>query len=41
MRRKINLDPQGKTVEDVLHSMGFHEAHNLRIGKYIEMEIKY
>lgn len=33
------LDPQGKTVEDALHSLGFKEARNLRMGKYIEMEL--
>ncbi len=37
--KKGVLDPQGKTVEEALHSMGFKEAHNLRIGKYMEMEL--
>lgn len=37
--KKGVLDPQGKTVEDALHSMGFKEAHSLRIGKYMEMEL--
>ncbi len=30
------LDPQGKTVENSLHSLGFSLISNTRMGKYIE-----
>lgn len=33
------LDPQGKTVEDNLPSMGFLGVSGVRIGKHIELEI--
>lgn len=33
------LDPQGKTVEHALHTLGFEEANNVRIGKIIEFEV--
>ena len=31
------LDPQGKTVLAALHSLGFREAQDLRVGKYFEL----
>lgn len=34
--RKSVLDPQGKTVENSLHSLGFSLISNTRMGKYIE-----
>ncbi len=37
--RKSILDPQGKTVENSLHSLGFTSISNTRMGKYIEYEI--
>lgn len=37
--KKGVLDPQGKAIEESLHSLGFVEAHNLRIGRYVEMEL--
>lgn len=33
------LDAQGRTVESALHSMGYEEVNNLRIGRIIEMDI--
>lgn len=33
------LDPQGKAVEHSLHSLGFDSVKEVRIGKYIEIEI--
>lgn len=33
------LDPQGKAVEHSLGLLGFSEAHNVRIGKYIEFDL--
>ena len=37
--KKGVLDPQGKTVESALHTLGYKKASNVRIGKYIEMEL--
>ena len=37
--KKGILDPQGKTVESALHSLGYKNVGNVRIGKYIELEI--
>ncbi len=37
--KKGVLDPQGKTVQDALHSMGYKGTDKLRIGKYMEMEL--
>ena len=31
------LDPQGKTVLAALHSLGFEEAKNMRVGKHFEI----
>ncbi|NIV71401.1 MAG: phosphoribosylformylglycinamidine synthase subunit PurS [Calditrichae bacterium] len=33
------LDPQGKTVNNALHHLGFNQIQEVRIGKLIEMEI--
>ena len=33
------LDAQGRTVEGALHSLGYEDVANVRIGKVIEMEI--
>ena len=33
------LDPAGKAIEGALHSLGFEEARDVRLGKYIEMRI--
>jgi phosphoribosylformylglycinamidine synthase subunit PurS len=37
--RKTILDPQGKTVEHSLKSLGYDKVSNTRIGKYIEFKI--
>lgn len=37
--RKSILDPQGKTVKHSLESLGFKNINDLRMGKYIEMNI--
>ncbi|HVM95001.1 MAG TPA: phosphoribosylformylglycinamidine synthase subunit PurS [Candidatus Acidoferrales bacterium] len=34
------LDPQGKAVERSLHALGFGEAHDIHIGKYIELSLE-
>jgi len=33
------LDVQGKTIENSLHSIGFESMQNVRIGKYVQLEI--
>jgi len=33
------LDPQGKAIEHSLHSLGYTEAQNVRVGKYVELEV--
>ena len=33
------LDPAGKAIESALHSLGFAETHDVRLGKFIEMRI--
>jgi len=33
------LDPQGKAVGRSLAALGFNEVHDVRIGKYIEIDL--
>jgi phosphoribosylformylglycinamidine synthase subunit PurS len=33
------LDPQGNAVQGSLHSLGFDEVKDVRIGKYMELEL--
>jgi phosphoribosylformylglycinamidine synthase len=33
------LDPQGKAIEHALESLGFHSAANVRVGKYMEVDV--
>ena len=37
--RKSILDPQGKAVEHGIHSLGFNNVKNVRIGKSIELDV--
>ena len=39
MLKSAILDVQGKTVENSLHSIGFESMKNVRIGKYVQLEI--
>ena len=34
------LDPQGKTVQESLPSLGFEGVEGVRIGKHIELEVE-
>jgi phosphoribosylformylglycinamidine synthase len=36
-RRGI-LDPQGKAVADALHSLGFADVGDVRVGRYVVVE---
>jgi phosphoribosylformylglycinamidine synthase len=33
------LDPQGKAIEHALGSLGFTNAANVRVGKYMEVDV--
>lgn len=37
--KKGILDPQGKAVHNALDHLGFSNIRDVRIGKYIEMEL--
>ncbi|MGG1401347.1 phosphoribosylformylglycinamidine synthase subunit PurS [Bacillus salipaludis] len=38
--RESVLDPQGNAVHESLHSLGYDEVGEVRIGKYMELEVK-
>lgn len=38
--KKTVLDPQGKTVQHALEAMGFRGIKEVRVGKFIEVELK-
>ena len=40
MPKKTVLDPQGKTVKHALESLGFKGIRDVRIGKFIEVELE-
>jgi len=33
------LDPQGKAIEHALETLGFTNAGNVRMGKYLELDL--
>ena len=33
------LDPQGKAIEHALDSLGFKNTGNVRVGKYMEVDL--
>lgn len=33
------LDAQGRTVQEALHALGYHNVQQVRVGKVIEMEL--
>jgi phosphoribosylformylglycinamidine synthase subunit PurS len=33
------LDPQGRAIEHALESLGFKNAENVRVGKYMELDL--
>lgn len=37
--KKSVLDPQGKAVQHALSSLGFNEVKDVRMGKYIELDL--
>jgi phosphoribosylformylglycinamidine synthase PurS subunit len=34
------LDPQGKAIEHALATLGYNAVNNVRVGKYMELELK-
>jgi len=38
--KKSVLDPQGSTIERSLKQMGYDDVDSVRIGKFIELELK-
>lgn len=38
LKRSV-LDPQGKAVHQALGAMGFSEVKDVRMGKYVELEL--
>ena len=34
------FDPQGQTITDALHSMGYRGVSDVRQGKYFELELQ-
>ncbi len=40
MPKKDVLDPQGKAIEHSLHSLGYTEAHDVHLGKYVELALQ-
>ena len=37
--RQSILDPQGKAVEHGTHSLGYERVRNVRIGKFVELNV--
>ena len=37
--RKSVLDPQGKAVSGALHSLGYGEVEDVRVGKFMEVKL--
>jgi phosphoribosylformylglycinamidine synthase subunit PurS len=37
--KKGVLDPQGKAIEQSLHTLGFAEAQDVHLGKYVELSL--
>ena len=38
--KKDVLDPQGKIIHQTLDGMGFNNVHEVRQGKYFEIDVK-
>jgi phosphoribosylformylglycinamidine synthase len=37
--KKTIMDAQGQTIENALHNLGYRGAQNVRMGKYVEMDL--
>jgi phosphoribosylformylglycinamidine synthase PurS subunit len=38
--KKDVLDPQGKAIERSLHALGYTEAGDVHLGKYVELSLE-
>ena len=38
--RRGLLDPQGKTVADALHALGFAEVADARVGRHVVLDLR-
>lgn len=38
--KKAVLDPQGKAVKNALEHLGYGGVSNVRVGKYLELEVE-
>ena len=38
--KKSILDPQGKAIQQAIQTMGYNEVKDVRMGKFIEMELE-
>ncbi|MBQ0140613.1 MAG: phosphoribosylformylglycinamidine synthase subunit PurS [Kurthia sp.] len=38
--RESILDPQGSAVQGSLHNMGYEEVSEVRIGKFLELQVE-
>jgi phosphoribosylformylglycinamidine synthase PurS subunit len=34
------FDPQGRTIAEALHSLGYQNVHDVRQGKYFELDLQ-
>ncbi|MGE5215822.1 MAG: phosphoribosylformylglycinamidine synthase subunit PurS [Chloroflexota bacterium] len=37
--KKGVLDPQGKAIEHSLQTLGYAEVHDVRVGKYLDLDV--
>lgn len=37
--KRAVLDPQGKSVQNALHQMGYQGIGDVHVGKYLEIEV--
>lgn len=37
--KKSVFDPQGQTIADALHSLGYNSVQDVRQGKYFELDL--
>lgn len=39
MLKRGVLDPQGKAIEHSLHALGFSEVQEVRLGKFVDLQL--
>jgi phosphoribosylformylglycinamidine synthase subunit PurS len=38
--KKSVLDPQGRAVQHALHSLGFKEVAEVRVGRFVQLQVE-